>query len=507
MAWLGDWAKRIKITIDNTNIDSDLTHFPIAIVIGAAVGQSNQDLSGIFDDLGSNYKKIAITKSDGTTQIYGEIEHWDQTNEKAVIWCASSGLTISSSSTTDLYIYFDPSISDNTSYIGIIGSTPSKNVWDSNFMAVYHMAQNPSIGGSCILDSTTNGNHGTPYGGMTSSDLVDGLIGKALDLDSTDYIALPDNTNFKPSYVSVEALCKTYSGNPLWARIFDRYYHTGSQGYALVINRTGRVVFHEWLTGGVYREAVGSTIVDGDGAWHYIVGSYEDNHTKIYEDGGLTMDTVGGSGTVIQHKSIQVPCIGDGVYDPQYTGLINEIRISNVARSSAWIKATNYTLRDDLLIFFSAETILIAMDDMAMDIQSWQEKTNNAHVDINAASWTIKEINLDCYAAFQVMSDTVVNIYALAERIKNQKVDIFAGSLGIDNVTLSIKFAEQLFKNAFLDVFLTDGIINQYVYIDIAASDGNKKENLGLDLMVVSTMPEFKYMYAMSLNSVIKEVA
>jgi hypothetical protein len=44
-------GKRIKITIDNTNIDSDLTHFPVPIVFGASVGQSDQDVSDIFDAL------------------------------------------------------------------------------------------------------------------------------------------------------------------------------------------------------------------------------------------------------------------------------------------------------------------------------------------------------------------------------------------------------------------------------------------------------------------------
>jgi hypothetical protein len=118
--WIPGWSYRYKITVDNTNIDSDLTHFPVPIVLGTSVGQSNQDVSDIFDELTSdaNRFKIAITKSDGTTQIYGNIEHWDDANEKAVIHVAKSDLDITSASTTTLYIYYDSSQDDNTDWIG-----------------------------------------------------------------------------------------------------------------------------------------------------------------------------------------------------------------------------------------------------------------------------------------------------------------------------------------------------------------------------------------------------
>jgi hypothetical protein len=60
MAWLSDWSKRVEITVSNTNIDSNLTHFPLLLTLGTSVGTGDNDVSCIFDELTSdeNRKKI-----------------------------------------------------------------------------------------------------------------------------------------------------------------------------------------------------------------------------------------------------------------------------------------------------------------------------------------------------------------------------------------------------------------------------------------------------------------
>lgn len=63
-------------------------------------------------------KKIAFTKSDATTQIMGEIESWDQTNEKALFFVSDLDLVLATAAETELYIYFDPEQSDNDNFIG-----------------------------------------------------------------------------------------------------------------------------------------------------------------------------------------------------------------------------------------------------------------------------------------------------------------------------------------------------------------------------------------------------
>jgi len=139
MAWLCNWKKRVKLTIDNNDIDSALIDFPILIYLSASSGRNSDDISCVFDELGNNdnRKKIAVTKNDGTTQCYVEIERWDHANEKA--WLHIKVPNISSSSDTDLYLYYDSNQSDNTTYVGDVEERTE--VWNSNYKGVYHLGE------------------------------------------------------------------------------------------------------------------------------------------------------------------------------------------------------------------------------------------------------------------------------------------------------------------------------------------------------------------------------
>ena len=69
-AWLSGYDQRIKLTIDNTKIDSALSDFPVTIFFTSTQAEE------IFTefDADSDYMKCAFTASDGTTQLYAEKE-------------------------------------------------------------------------------------------------------------------------------------------------------------------------------------------------------------------------------------------------------------------------------------------------------------------------------------------------------------------------------------------------------------------------------------------------
>jgi hypothetical protein len=61
--------------------------------------------------------KCAFTLSDGTTQLYAEKELFDHSASKAIYHVKVT--SISSSAGTDIYYYYNNSIADNTTYIGV----------------------------------------------------------------------------------------------------------------------------------------------------------------------------------------------------------------------------------------------------------------------------------------------------------------------------------------------------------------------------------------------------
>ena len=480
MAWLGMWAKRKKITVDNTNIGSDLTHFPVPILLGVSVGESNQDVSDIFDDLGSNSKKIAITKSDGTTQIYGEIELWDESNENAVIWVSKSDLTLSSSATTDLYIYFDSSQSDNTTFIGETTDTQAQNVWDSDSGATYLMAQDPSGGTDCILDSTINANHGTPTGSMTSGDLVDGDIGKAIDFDGTDdAIECSDTDQILDGATEFTILAKIKIGDlPASGEricIFTTFGGTSSgqttdtEGLELHLEGVDTGVFkcfHYYNSSGNADTVISTTLPAANTSYSLAIVKDAFN-LKLFLNGVLE-DTVISNGAVYEGNNFFIGCRdNNGTLQRFWTGSIDCLQVSLVAKSADWIKAANYALNDSLIAFSATETYSgasTAITYMATDIQVWQEKVQSISLDLSAGYQDVESCHLDLQAAIEITKD-------------------FSTDIELSNGTITVDMA-----------------------MDISVGDGNKTQTLGMDLIAVSTLPEFKSIYAMNLNTIIKEV-
>ena len=59
--WLAGWDYRVKITIDSGDVDEALTDFPVLIYISDSSGIDGENVSFIFDELGGNSLKIAVT--------------------------------------------------------------------------------------------------------------------------------------------------------------------------------------------------------------------------------------------------------------------------------------------------------------------------------------------------------------------------------------------------------------------------------------------------------------
>ncbi|HUV85445.1 MAG TPA: hypothetical protein VMV86_07035, partial [Methanosarcinales archaeon] len=138
--WLSGWDKRIEIAINDYagKIGGAVTWFPATIHLKNANGGSTK----VFLEVGNNFRKIAITKADGETELKGEVAVWNYdagtpANSTAIIHVSADGWVIDSN--TKVYLYYDNDHADNTTYIGYTNSTPAQSVWDSNFKAVHHM--------------------------------------------------------------------------------------------------------------------------------------------------------------------------------------------------------------------------------------------------------------------------------------------------------------------------------------------------------------------------------
>jgi len=304
-----------------------------------------------------NRKKVMFTKNDGVTPLYAEIDKWDYVGKDVRFWVNVP--TVLSGINTDIYFYYDPDQYDNNHYIGDTGNLAAKKVWDSNFKAVYHMSQDPSTGGACILDSTSNANHGTPYGNMTSDDLIDGVFGKGIQFDEDgNYILIPDEV-WNNTLSTVEILAKFYesAGN---GYIFCK----GASGESVSTNqlridwRSSAIFYHFERGGGTNYNYGNYTLPYNprDGSYHVLTAIIKPSKFSAAIDGEFIQEVSTNGNTDTTAPTALGPTNNTNGVETysHFRGIVNSVRVSNISRSEAWIKATYYSNTNNL-IFWDSE--------------------------------------------------------------------------------------------------------------------------------------------------------
>ena len=155
----GQWFK----SGDNTECSSTAFTFGGGYFSLYATGFTGQGTEVFTEfDADEDFDRIAFTSSDGETQLYADCELFDVSEQKAIYHVSKTGWTVSSSTDTDIYLYYDNTADHNTTYISKSGDTAAQSVWDTNFKAVYHM-NDPDLTGTDELDDDFEDNNLTEY--------------------------------------------------------------------------------------------------------------------------------------------------------------------------------------------------------------------------------------------------------------------------------------------------------------------------------------------------------
>jgi len=311
------------LEIDYTDIDATLLDHPVAIKLSTSSGISGDDVSAVFDELGSSSLKIAVTEDDGTTQQYVEVASWDSTSE--VAWLHTKCGSISSSANTVLYLYYDSAQSDNTTYVGVQGSSAGELVWDSSFLAVFHSEDTSSP----LTDSTSNDRDATGYGTPTYS--ATGIMEDAVTYGSGDYHR-PGTGEVLQGLDDITCELWVKSSSLSADRVIYAAWKAGGDGldeaimFYYDISPSGQ---WRWLTkdssGASKSVTVGSP---STGSWFYLVGVYERNATggsKLYENAG-TPGTTDTNNYSIQDCTVELENIAHNTGShPEWRGEIDEV--------------------------------------------------------------------------------------------------------------------------------------------------------------------------------------
>jgi len=349
--WLEGWRKRTKFTIPAALLDDNLLWFPFLVYLSSSSGTNSVDMTRVFNELGDNRLKIAITTSDGLTQLYCEVNYWSSAQGICEVWCSKDGFTLSDSVDNEFYLYYDKEHNDNTAYVGVAGSTPAQQIWNTDFKFRSSMSDDPDT--SSIKDSTAYGNDGAKSASNEPLEVA-GQIGKAQQHDGeNDHITISSSTDFEPtSDFTIEFWCEILSSPTDWEGILQHGQWTGDWNFQLLSSGTINGWIDFTTTGASYQ------FVSPVGL-HYYVVTIKGTVVKWYYDGNL-VETDAAVGTYNLGVGNDV-YIGTKFPDATATNHSNikmdELRYSkDIDRSPSWVSASYKAQTDSLIEWGSEET-------------------------------------------------------------------------------------------------------------------------------------------------------
>jgi hypothetical protein len=303
-----------------------LNNFPVLVVL-------NSDIPNFdYAQLKSNAEDLRFA-DDGGLELAYEIENWD-TGGDSHIWVSVSTL---SDTSTNITAYWGNPTDSTPSY------TTNGSTWDSDYKAVWHMAE-PDI-----ADATSNANDGTSSGNSTTN----GAIGSSQDLAGSAHVNIDTILgDISQTSLTLTALTRTSdpdgasgNGGTVYGYSIRNIRNSAVPEMSLVVGppgSSGKASITEEST----PVAAGISTVS-NGQWHQLTYTRNEDTGTLYVDGvaeiSHTATFAFESGDTWALGALP---FGSGVKD-QFVGQIDEARVSSVARSDGWIKASYETALDN----------------------------------------------------------------------------------------------------------------------------------------------------------------
>lgn len=337
---------RKKITIDHTKVDASLTDFPVLISL------TDDDLANYAANVDGN--DIYFTTSNGYTRLKREIEDYNSATGTLVAWVKIPSL--SSTTDTDIYVHFGNSEESNTN---------DTDVWDSTFVGVWHLKEtgsNPEV-----FDSTINNNNSVSN---LADPTVNGKINNAMTFTSanSDIITIADSDSLDVNYLTLSVWINLSTWATYPAIIAKGYWDGGGEAYSLHI-RDNYTIWTDINNSGsrIYYNPATKAITLGN--WHYVTTTVSPDTIRTFID-GIESGT-GKTGTYDISTTDHNLIIGRLPNFGFINGIIDEVRISNTARSESWIK-TEYNNQSSPSTFYSVGDL----EDVTINLVAWVKIPN-----------------------------------------------------------------------------------------------------------------------------------
>jgi RHS repeat-associated protein len=316
------------VVIDHTKVpNTDQVNFPFLFNTADPLLATTADGGHVTNPNG--YDIIFTSDPAGQNPLRYEMEEYNPVTGQVVAWVQIPGL--SHTSDTVIYLFY------GNSNVTTSQQNPSA-VWDLNYMGVWHLPNGTVLSGS---DSTTNGNNGSLIGARATTGMIDGGLDNPSSTSGYINLSSTPLATTTPSAFTLEAWVNV-SGMSGWPAIVDfdaknsntwGLYVEGGSGVGVVIGNS-----MPWL--------IPSALIPA--GWNHIIATWDTNGPTMYLNGVKSGEPWNDSS---YGNSVASAAIGLGYGGQLFNGLIDEVRVSSIARSSDWI-ATEYANQSSPSTFY-----------------------------------------------------------------------------------------------------------------------------------------------------------
>jgi len=312
-SWLTGYTYRRQITIDHTKVGGGTeneSNFPVLISL---TGLSN---------INTNGTDVRFTASDGSTQLPREIESYSSATGTLVAWVKVS--TVSYTENTIIYMYYGKPGDTEPAASSTYGS---EKVWTENYVGVWHLKEtgtNPAV-----LDSTANHNNSASQTWTPAAGKIDGA---GTFNGTSNSINITSNAGLNPTSITVSGWANADVNNK-W-----QYMAVKNVQWDVGRDNDGLYYLGVWNASGTVVADVHATEATTE-KWEYIVFTYDGSRAKYYVNNNAVINTLVTGNLASTDNIVSIGSQnGTGNY---WDGSIDDVRVSNIARSAGWI-STEY---------------------------------------------------------------------------------------------------------------------------------------------------------------------
>ncbi|MEM7391883.1 MAG: DUF2341 domain-containing protein, partial [Verrucomicrobiota bacterium] len=316
-----DFTHRMKINFCGYDRSSTQTNIPLLIELHTGLSGFNYT-----DFSTTNGYDLRFMNETQDAYLNYEIERWTPSGT-SLVWVQVAELV---SSNTCIYAHWGGPNTNRQSY------TTNGATWSEGYEAVWHMTD------TNLLDATANGRHGASNGAPI---LTTGIVQSALQFDGVnDYVTIPGY----PGVVGQNA------------RSMSLWLNNNADGNDAIMSWGQNVAGDKW----VYRfEPDGNLRVEvnggndttandySDGVWRHVAFTLANDGSPNISEGnhyvnGTFVPTATAAGENIGTASNADVHIGQDPFSGGrlFNGLMDEVRISGVARSADWLWTVWYNM-------------------------------------------------------------------------------------------------------------------------------------------------------------------